>query len=304
MRIVSLLPSASEIVAALGLEKQLVGISHDCDFPPSVVARPRVTACEVADNEMPGNAVNDWVSVRLSQGQPLFAIDATRLAELRPDLILTQGLCDVCAPSYDTVADLAAKLPSRPHVLTLDAFSLEGILDNIQQVADAVGMPERGTMLVRALRNRIEYVSVTIGRPTLKPRVAFIEWLEPAYCSGHWTPQLVEIAGGVDTLGQKAAPSTRKTWRDVEDSAPDLLVIACCGHRVAPALKDWTRVKQLNEVRVIPAVRGGRVFLVDGSAYFNRPGPRIVDSLEILAEILHPEIFSGKFPDRGILRCP
>ncbi|HYE34452.1 cobalamin-binding protein [Methylocaldum sp.] len=302
MRVVSLLPAATEIVAALGLTDELVGVSHDCDFPPSVGEKPRVTACEIAGAEVPSDRVHDWVSDRLSRQEPLFTLEEKQLAALQPDLILTQSLCAVCAPPYDRVATLAVKLPGRPKVLNLEASTLEQILETIRQVADALSVPERGVQLVQILRERIARVRRTAEQSAHRPRVAVLEWLNPVFCSGHWTPELVDIAGGVEVLGQKGRPSVQKTWQDVRAAAPDLLIIACCGQSAARALRDWARLKQQPEVESIPAVQESRVYLVDGRAYFNRPGPRIVDSLEILAEILHPELFGGWFPDRGRVR--
>lgn len=302
MRVVSLLPAATEIVAALGLTDLLVGISHDCDFPPSVREKPRVTACDIADDQIPSNAVHRWVTDRLAHQEPLFTLDEKKLMALQPDLILTQSLCAVCAPPYDRVAALAAELPGRPKVLNLEAATLEQILETVRQVADALGVPERGGHLVQTLRERIASVRHTVERSAQKPRVTVLEWLEPVFCSGPWTPELVEIAGGVEVLGQKGRPSVQKTWSEISAAAPNLLIIACCGQSVARALQDWIRLRRYPEVEALPAVQERRVYLVDGNAYFNRPGPRIVDSLEILAELLHPELFAGRFPDRGVAR--
>jgi len=302
MRVVSLLPAATEIVAALGLTDQLVGVSHDCDFPPAIGQKPRVTACEIAGDDIPSDRVHDWVNNRLARKDPLFTLEEKELEVLQPDLILTQSLCAVCAPPYDRVAALVAKLPGRPKVLNLEATTLEQILETIRQVADVVGVPERGVQVVETLRERIAQVRRTAEQSARRPRVAVLEWLDPVFCSGHWTPELVEIAGGMEVLGQKGKPSVQKTWKDVKAAAPELLIIACCGQSAARAFRDWVRLRQQPEVEAIPAVQDGRVYLVDGRAYFNRPGPRIVDSLEILAEIVHPELFGGRFPDRGMIR--
>lgn len=303
MRVVSLLPAATEILAALGLMEQLVGVSHDCDFPPSILAKPQVTSCEVAGDQFSSAEVDRWVSERLARGEELFSLDEQALRTLQPDLILSQALCAVCAPGYETVAELAEKLPGQPQVVNLEAATLEQILKSIHQVADLMGVSDKGAQLVQALRERIAEVRRLVEQETTdRPRAAVLEWLEPVYCGGHWTPELIEIAGGVNVLGRKGKPSVQKTWHDVAAAEPEKLAIACCGQSAQRALRDWERLKDRLEVKSVAAVQQGCVYLVDGNAYFNRPGPRIVDSLEILAEILHPEVFSGRFPDRGIVR--
>lgn len=300
MRTVSLLPAATEIVDALGMMEHLVGVSHECNYPESANAKPRVTACEIYGTDLANDKIDGWVSEKLSNGEDLFTLDERLLRELRPELILTQRLCDVCAPAYGSVVALAQTLAMPPVVLNLEPASLEDILQNVQLVADALGVPAAGVRVNAALRDRIDHVRRTAERAAYKPGVAVIEWLDPVFCSGHWTPEIVEIAGGNEVLGMKWGDSVRKTWADVALAEPEILIIASCGQTADRAARDWNQMRDRPEIRALEAVGNGRVYAVDGNAYFSRPGPRIIDTLEILAEILHPELFAGAFPERGI----
>ncbi len=290
MRIVSLLPAATEIVAALGKIDDLVGVSHECNFPEAANRKPRVTACEIYGTEIGNREIDRWVSERLGTGQELFTLDEPLLRALRPELILTQRLCDVCAPAYGSVVALAATLPGPPRVLNLEPSRLEDVFGNIRDVASVLGIPDAGMRVVEGLRRRVERVAERARSLKHRPRVAVIEWLEPVFCSGHWTPELVEIAGGVEVLGRKWEDSVRMTWDDVARSEPEILVIACCGQSTERAVRDWASVSAQPEVQSLPAVRSGCVYFTDGNAYFSRPGPRLVDSLEILAHAVDPEI--------------
>ena len=301
MRIVSLLPAATEIVAALGRVDDLVGISHECTYPESVNDKPRVTACEIYQSELPGAAIDKWVSDRLARGEDLFTLDEQLLRTLRPDLILTQRLCDVCAPAYGSVVAMAATLPGPPQVVNLEPSTLADIFANIKTVAELTGAVDAGRDLLRSLSERVEFVRRASSTAPCKPRVAVLEWLDPVFCSGHWTPELVEIAGGTEVLGTPARDSIRKTWDEVVRSEPEIVIVACCGHSAQRARRDWEKISLRLDLESIPAIRAGRLFFADGNAYFSRPGPRVVDTLEILAEIIHPELFAGRFPSRGIM---
>jgi iron complex transport system substrate-binding protein len=299
MRIVSLLPAATEIVHALGMMEHMVGVSHECNYPEAANSKPRVTGCEIHGDQFASRDIDQWVSQKLSKGEDLYAIDEGKLRELRPDLILTQRLCDVCAPAYGSVMALAQALPGPPKVLNLEPNTLDDIVQNIQTVADVLGVPEAGARVIQSMRARVGYVKQRAEDVRHIPRVAVIEWLDPVFCSGHWTPELVGIAGGEEVLGLKGRDSVRKTWADVQAAQPEILMIACCGQSAARALQDWDRLKTLPEIQALAAVRNGNVFVADGNAYFSRPGPRVVDTLEILAEVIHPERFAGTYPDRG-----
>lgn len=301
MRTVSLLPAATEIVAELGLVDDLVGISHECNFPEAVNHKPRVTSCEIQGEHISSRAIDEWVVEKVSQGAELFTLDEKLLRELRPELILTQRLCDVCAPAYGSVAAFADTLAEPPRVLNLEPSTLEDVFNNIRSVAAAMGEPDRGTRVIAALQARVEAVRDRARAVTKRSRVAVIEWLDPVFCCGHWTPQLVEIAGGIEVLGRTGEDSVRKTWEDVRAAEPEMLVIACCGQSRARALHDWNRLKSLPEVASLLPVRQGKVYATDGNAYFSRPGPRLVEALEMLAEIIHPELFGSRSRDCGFI---
>lgn len=301
MRVVSLLPAATEIVDAMGLLDQVVGVSHECDYPEAARSKPRVTGCDIHGTDMPSADIDRWVNEKLSAGHDLFTLDEAVLRRLRPELILTQKLCDVCAPAYGSVTALAATLPGPPKVLNLEPSSLEDILDNIRVVGTAMGHAEAAESVIARLRHRIDFVRQRSARAKERPRVAVIEWLDPVFGSGHWTPELVELAGGKEVFGRKGQDSVRSSWSHLAAIHPEILVIACCGQSAERALVDWRRLVKTPEVRSLEAVQKGKVYLVDGNAYFSRPGPRVVDTLEILAEIVHPDLFAGQFPNRRIL---
>jgi iron complex transport system substrate-binding protein len=194
---------------------------------------------------------------------------------------------------------LAQTLPGPPKVVNLEPNTLDDIMHNVQMVADLLGVSEAGVRVIQSLRERVDYVKRRAEEVRRIPRVAVIEWLDPVFCSGHWTPELVDIAGGEEVLGLKGRDSVRKTWAEVQAAEPEILMIACCGQTAARALQDWDRLKTLLDIQALTAVQAGNVFIADGNAYFSRPGPRVVDTLEILAEVIHPEQFTGTYPDRG-----
>jgi iron complex transport system substrate-binding protein len=301
-RIVSLLPAATEIAAALGLTDDLVGVSHECDFPPDVLSRPRVTECPIHGSGLPSRQIDSWVSETLARTGTLYTMDEALLRRLRPDLILTQRLCDVCAVGYDSVAGFAATLPGPPRVVNLEPASLADIFADIGKVAEAAGVPERARTVVAALEARVASVRRAVATAAWRPRCLMLEWVDPPFAGGHWNPELVEIAGGVDPLGRKGQPAHRLGWQDVLDADPDVLVLACCGFDLARTRADVPLLRAREGWHALRAVRDGQVYAVDGSQYFSRPGPRVVDSLEILAEVLHPRIFAGAFPPRAVER--
>jgi iron complex transport system substrate-binding protein len=296
MRVISLLPAATEIVCALGHGEELVAVSHDCDYPDEVMTKPRITHCEIHGAGLSSGEVDAWVKQALSERGTLYTIDEELLRRLGPDLILTQQLCDVCAPTYGSVAQLAATLPSPPKVVNLEPSSLAGIFENVRTVASLLGAPERGEALVSDLEARVAEVRRRT-RSSEPVRCVLLEWLEPLYCGGHWNPELVEIAGGVDPLGRPGEDSSRVTWQSVLESRPEALVLACCGNSVGQTLEELPQLQTRQGWSALPAVLNDRVYVLDGAAYFSRPGPRVVDSLELLAGILHPELFPGFRPE-------
>jgi iron complex transport system substrate-binding protein len=297
-RIVSLLPAATEIAAALGLMDEIVGVSHECDYPAETNKRPRVTHCPVHSTGLTSGQVDESVRCALRENGTIYTIDESLLRDLRPNVILTQKLCDVCAVGYGTVARLAETLPGSPQVVNLEPSSLSDIFDDIRRVAGICGVTKRADKLVAELLNRVEVVRHRAGRIANRPRCFLMEWVDPPFYSGHWGPELVEIAGGHDPLGRKHQPSVQIDWQQVLDTRPEIIVLALCGYDVELARRDYQLLQRFPGFDSLPAARRGEIYAVDAGAYFARPGPRIVDSLEILAGIFHPEEFP-EFAPRG-----
>jgi iron complex transport system substrate-binding protein len=298
-RIVSLLPAATEIAATLGLMDQVMGVSHECDFPAEANRRPRVTRCPMHDAGLTSREVDEWVRRALRENGTVYIIDEALLRELMPDVILTQKLCDVCAVGYGTVARLAQTLPGPPQVVNLEPSSLSDIFGDIQRVAKVCDVSDRADKVIGKLCDRIEQVRRRANTLVHRPPCFLMEWVDPPFCSGHWGPELVEIAGGYDPLGRKHQPSVQIAWQQVLDARPEVIVLALCGYGINRARRDYEVLRRFPDFDSLPAARQGQIYLVDASAYFARPGPRIVDSLEILAGILHP----GEFP-KFVLRGP
>jgi iron complex transport system substrate-binding protein len=301
VRVISLVPAATEIVAALGMLDALVGVSHECDHPEEVRDKPRVTRCEIHESGLPSVAVDRWVRESLRESGTLYTMDEELVRRLRPDAILTQKLCDVCAVAYGTVARFAAALPGPPRVVNLEPSSLADIFQDIRNVGAVLGVSERAETLVAALLARVDEVRERAAGARRR-RCVVLEWIDPPFCSGHWVPELVELTGGLDPIGRRGEDSTEIRWDDVLEAAPEVLVVSCCGYSVERTLEDLPILRSRSGFQTLPAAQRGEIWVVDGSAYFSRPGPRIVDSLEILAELLHPELFRGRFPERRFLR--
>jgi iron complex transport system substrate-binding protein len=287
------LPAATDITGALGLMKQVVGVSHECDFPEEANDRPRVTHCPIHNGGLTSREVDEWVRRVLRENGTIYTIDEPLLRELRPDVILTQKLCDVCAVGYGTVAKLAQTLPDPPRVVNLEPSSLNDIFDDIRRVAAVCDIPERAEALIVNLSERVEKVRERAARISERRRCLLMEWVDPPFCSGHWGPELVEIAAGYDPLGRKHQPSADVDWQRVLDTRPEVIVLALCGYGIHRARRDYEMLMGFPGFDSIPAAESGEIYVVNASAYFSRPGPRIVDSLEILAGILHP----GEFPE-------
>jgi len=293
-----MLPAATEIAAALGLMDQVIGVSHECDFPKEANERPRVTRCAVHGAELASRDVDEWVRRALQDNGTIYTIDEPLLRKLQPDAILTQRLCDVCAVGYGTVAKLAQTLPGPPQVVNLEPRSLADIFDDIRRVAKACEVPKRAEKLIANLSERVENVRERAAKIPDRPRCFLIEWVDPPFCSGHWGPELVEVAGGQDPLGRKHKPSAQIDWQEVLDACPEIIVLALCGYDIDRARRDYELLRRFTGFDSIAAAANRQVYIVNASAYFARPGPRIVDSLEILAGILHPSEFP-EFVSRG-----
>lgn len=294
MRVVSLLPAATEIVAALGRTDALVAVSHECDHPPEVARLPRATRCAIHGNTLPSDAIDRWVGETLATTGTLYTMDKPLLRQLRPDVILTQRLCDVCAVAWDGVTAFAASLPGPPQVVNLEPTTLADVLADVRRVGAALGASVEAARVIAELEARIAAVRARTA-DARRRRCVVLEWLAPPFRSGHWTPELVAIAGGEEPLGRAGEDAARVSWNDVVASAPDVLVLACCGFDVARTLRDVGVLRAAPGWNELRAVRDGEIHVVDGSAYFSRPGPRLVDSLEMLAAILHPDRFTPRF---------
>ena len=279
------------MVAALGLLDRLVAVSHECDFPESVRSLPRATECLLDPGGLSSSEIDGRVREELKTRGAIYAIDRELLERLQPNLILTQQVCDVCAIGYGSVAELAANLKPRPEVLNLQPISLGDILRDIGRVAQICGIEQRGHAVIAALEGRIESVRQRVRNIRPRPGCFVMEWADPIFCSGHWGPELVELAGGEELLGDKHQSSRQVSWEDVLAAQPEIMVLALCGYDVERARRDYELARRLPRFYALPAVQTGQVYLADANSYFTRPGPRIVDTLEILAGILHPKRF-------------
>ncbi|AMV28100.1 corrinoid ABC transporter substrate-binding protein [Gemmata sp. SH-PL17] len=289
MRIVSLLPSSTEIICQLGLGDALVGVTHECDYPPFVADLPKVTRTLIP-HDASSREIDELVRERLKTQRALYTLDLPTLERLRPDLIVTQALCDVCAVAEAEVTAAACALPGRPRVVNLEPTSLDEVLTTLRMVADTAGVSDRADAVIGALQQRIDSVAARSMRVTERPRVVVLEWLDPPFSCGHWTPELVQLAGGDEVLGRAGQPSRTLTWDEVIAAQPDVLFVACCGFSLERTLVDLPGLCSRPGWANLPAVKTEQVYVTDGNAYFSRPGPRLVDSLEIIAHTLHPDL--------------
>jgi len=279
-RIVSFLPAGSEIVHALGAGAELVGRSHECDYPASVQALPVVSKPSLDLDGLNQAEIDAAVSGRLASGESLYVVDELLLRDLAPDVILTQDLCQVCAPSGNELTRALKSLPSNPTVIYLTPRTLAEIDDNIIAVGEAIGRGDQANALVARNHERVERVRASTRTLTRRPRVTFLEWTDPLFCAGHWVPEMIEIAGGDDRLGRPGADSIRISWDDVHAQSPEIVIVAPCGYHLAQAER---------MARDLPPIPGARVYPVDANAFFARPGPRYVDGIELLAKIFTGE---------------
>jgi iron complex transport system substrate-binding protein len=284
-----LLPSATEIICALGLEDQLVGVTHECDFPPSVQHLPRVTRTLIPTDASSAE-IDALVRERLSGKTALYTLDLETLERLAPDLIVTQALCDVCAVAEEEVQNAACMLSTGPRVLNLEPETLDQVLACIADVGRAARVERRATEVIAALRARVDAVVMRNRSAGTRPRVALLEWLDPPFSTGHWNPELVRLAGGEDGLGREGRKSVTLRWEQVIEWQPEVVLISCCGFTTERTMQEIGVLERVSGWDEVPAVRDGRVYVTDGAAYFSRPGPRLVDSLELLAHVVHPEL--------------
>jgi iron complex transport system substrate-binding protein len=287
MRICSLLPGATEIAFALGLGDQIVGVTHECDYPPDAKQKPVLVHSAIDPTRMSATEIDRKVGELLQAGTALYHIDVAALRAADPDVILTQGLCEVCALDYNEVVAAASQLPRQAKIISLNPHSLSDILDDILRVGRITERQSAAAELVDGLRQRIDIVGHR--EPDNRPRVVCLEWFEPLYTAGHWVPEIVALAGGFDTLGRPGEPSTKIEWHAVIDARPEVILLMPCGFDLGRAVKESTPLRALPGWNELPAVKHGNVYALNGNAYFSRPGPRLVNGLEILARIIHPE---------------
>lgn len=301
-RIACLLPSATEIVCALGLREALVGISHECDFPPDVVGLPVLTEARI-DPRRDSATIDAEVRALVRDGLSVYRIHTERLESLQPDLIVTQQQCEVCAVSYREVEEAArAVLGYDCPIVSLEPMVLDDIQRDIARVAVAAGVGERAESLTTALRGRLERIVVRCAGVRYRPRVACIEWLDPLMAAGNWVPEMIELCGGRSDLAARGEHSRTLSWDQLVAYDPEVLVLMPCGFPIAQTLAELPHLQQRPEWRKLLAVQQGRAFVADGNAYFNRPGPRIVDSAELLAGLIHPGLFAAGIPAASYVR--
>ncbi|HSS36925.1 MAG TPA: cobalamin-binding protein, partial [Patescibacteria group bacterium] len=300
MRIVSLLPSATEIVFALGLGDELVGVTHECDWPPEAADIPAVTRSthDLADTS--SREIDKMVGEAIHGGSSLYELDDAALEALEPDLILTQELCEVCAVGYREVNEVARAIDADVTVVSLEPTSVEGVLNSISTVGAMTDAEESAVDVVADLRERLQKLETRLAerreRGQAPVRVVGLEWLDPPFALGHWVPEQVRRAGGWDLLGREGERSVRTTWDAVREVDPEMLVLMPCGFHLAETVAEWERTPKPAFWRELEAVRRGQVFAVDGSAYFSRPGPRVIDGIGLLAEIFDPDGFVETSP--------
>jgi iron complex transport system substrate-binding protein len=285
MKICSLLPSATEILFSLGLGDQVAGVSHECDFPPEARTKPILIVSRISHTE-DAAAIDRQVREFLGRGESLYSVDLAVLAAIEPDLIVTQDLCHVCAATPDDLGAALAHLPHRPQVVTLNPHSLADVCGDIRSVARATGRTGQGSVLIGEFERAVADVEEAVaGLP--RPRVACLEWLDPPYAAGHWVPEMVARAGGMDVLGHAGEPSFRVEWETILTAQPDVIVLMPCGYSLNQVAKEFRDLPLPEGWHDIPAVRNGRVFLVEASGYFSRPGPRLAAGMAILADAIH-----------------
>jgi len=301
MRIVSLLPSATEILFALGLDREIVGVSHECDFPPQARTKPVVIHSRLPHGAAPAE-IDRLVREYVSRGESLYAVDAQKLEELQPDLIVTQDLCHVCAASPDDLATALTRFDRRPEVLCLNPQDLGDVWRDILMVGEATCRGTQAEQLVDEIGQRQGALEQQLDASARRPRVAFLEWLEPIYVGGHWVPEMIHCAGGEDGLGSVGKASFRVPLQEVVEAEPDILLIAPCGYSARQGRSEYESLELPGQWNAIPAVRNDCVYALEANSYFSRPGPRLVTGMEILAKVIQPSVAVSAEAESAILR--
>jgi len=301
-RIISLIASATEIVCALGFEEDMVGRSHECDFPASV---KRLPVCTSPKFQVEGLSyqIDQRVKAILQEALSVYRVDAQMLESLRPTHIITQSQCEVCAVSLNDVEQAVCQFTSsQPRIVSLEPNTLDEVFSDIRRVADALVVPGRADKLISGLKQRINEIKIKAGMASMRPTIACIEWIDPLMAAGNWMPELVEIAGGVNLFGQPGRHSPWMKWEELVAEDPDVIFISPCGFDIQRTMEETHLLAARTQWNHLKAVRNSCVFVADGNQYFNRPGPRLVESLEILAELLHPELFHFGHETTGWIR--
>jgi iron complex transport system substrate-binding protein len=303
LRIVSLLPAATEMLFALGLGNAVVGVSHECDVPSTAQPRPAVSKPALALKHLSQREIDEAVSQRLASGKSLYEIDEQLLQDLRPDLILTQDLCQVCAPSGSELSAALASLNPRPRVLSMTPHTLADIFGNMRELGAMTSRMVEAEQLMADWRRRLARIKAAAPSDAPRPRVFFMEWADPIYCSGHWVPEMIELVGGMDRLGRVGCDSVRLAWEQIQRWDPELLILGPCGCNLEQSLAQLSLLSALPGWSNLEAVRRGQVFCVNANAYFARPGPRVVDGTELLAHLIRPDLFEWNGPADAYRRC-
>jgi iron complex transport system substrate-binding protein len=303
MRIVSLLPSATEILFALGFDDEILGVSHECDFPAAARTKPVVIHSRLPHDISPSQ-VDALVREYVHRGESLYSVDSEVLEALEPDLVITQDVCHVCAACPEDLATALARFDRRPEVHCLNPQDLGDVWRDILWVGEETCRGARAEMLVKSIGTRLGEIEVQLGNVTERPRVAFLEWLQPLYVGGHWVPEMIAKAGGEDVLNSPRTPSYRISVEDVIKGTPDVLVVGSCGYCAESARDEYRSMDFPEAWYAIPAVRNGRVYALEASSYFSRPGPRLVTGIAALAKIFHPAIEVPQEAERAAIPIP
>ena len=295
-RLISFLPAATEMVFALGAGDMLAGVSHECDFPPEARAKPVVVKPALPLETMTLSEIDTVVAQRIGSGQSLYQVDERLLERIAPTHILTQDLCQVCAPSGNEISRALAALPIKPQILWFSPHGIEDIFDNMRELGAAIGLSPRAEAWIATARKRLQAIADKAKTASRRPRVFCLEWVDPYYCCGHWVPEMVELAGGEDGQGRKGKDSVRVSWSEIERWSPEIIIVSPCGFDTEKAAGQAKQLLQQPGWADLPAVRDDKVFAVNANAYFARPGPRIIDGVELLAHLIHPELFPWSGP--------
>jgi iron complex transport system substrate-binding protein len=297
VRICSLLPSATEILYALGLGDAVVGVTHECDFPPEASKKPPLIRPRVDPQASPAE-IDRQVTELVSRGESIYAVDADLLASLSPDLIVTQDLCHVCAASPDDLAAVLTRFSKQPKILSLTPHLLADVWDDIRRIGQATGRRRDSQGLAITLEQKVAAIEMKVANAP-KPRVLCLEWMDPFYVAGHWVPEMVAKAGGEDVLGRAGEPSFRATAEQIADTNAEIIIVMPCGYSLGRAAKEFSFEGLPSSWDKLPAIRDHRVFAVDANSYFSRPGPRLADGVEILAHLFHPQIVQSSVPSQA-----